>query len=97
MKNAHFALRRIAMLKSPAMRVLGLAARRILDRIEIELDAHKGQDNGRLPVTYANFEDFGIHADSIAPALRELQALGFVSINRAAAATLPAARPASTA
>ena len=39
-----FAPRTIAMLGSPAMRVLGIAPRRILDRIEIELGRHGGKD-----------------------------------------------------
>jgi hypothetical protein len=75
-----FAPRTIAMLKSPGMRALSLAARRALDRIEIELAQHGGKDNGGLPVTFADFRRFGIHLDAIAPALRELLALGFITI-----------------
>jgi hypothetical protein len=59
---------------------LSLSGHRVLARLEIELGHHGGTENGRLPVTYANFEDYGIERKSIAPALREVQALGFVRI-----------------
>jgi hypothetical protein len=80
--DGQFAPRTIEMLKSPAMRVLGLSARRALDRIEIELAAHGGRDNGKLPVTKANFEQHGIDHRAIAPALCELERLGFTQIIR---------------
>ena len=54
-----FAPHTIAMLRSPAWRALSLSARRILDRIEIELADHGGTDNGKLPVTYDDFEQYG--------------------------------------
>jgi hypothetical protein len=72
----------IEMMQSPAFRVLSLAARRVLDRIEIELAQHGGKDNGNLPCTYDDFEKFGIHRHCIAPAIRELVALGFIEITR---------------
>ena len=68
------------MLESPAYRVLSLSARKILDRIEIELAHHGGNENGRLPVTYDDFVAYGIHRHAIAPALREVDALGFIEI-----------------
>jgi len=79
-KRPPFSLHSIAMLESPAWAALSLAGRRVLDRIEIELAQHGGKDNGRLPVTWQDFERFGIHRGAIGPALRELQALGFVEI-----------------
>jgi hypothetical protein len=66
------------MLESPAFAVLSLAAHRALARIEIELAHHGGTDNGKLPVRYDDFERYGIHRHSIAPALRELVALRFI-------------------
>jgi hypothetical protein len=75
-----FAPRRIEMLESPAYRVLSLSARRVLDRIEIELAHHGGNDNGKLPVRYDDFEGYGIHRHAIAPAIRETEALGFVEV-----------------
>jgi hypothetical protein len=79
-KRDPFAIRKIRMLESPAMRALSLAARRILDRIEIELARHGGKDNGRLPVTFSDFEQFGIHRRAIGPGIRELEALGFIQV-----------------
>jgi hypothetical protein len=78
--GAQFSPRRIDMLSSPAWRALSLSAHRVIDRITIELMLHGGADNGRLPVTYDDFEKYGIHRHSIAPAIREAAALGFVEI-----------------
>jgi hypothetical protein len=80
--DGQFVPRTIEMLKSPAMRVLGLSARRALNRIEIELAAHGGKDNGKLPVTKANFVQHGIHHNAVPAALRELERLGFIQIIR---------------
>ena len=77
-----FAARTIEMLRSPAMRALSLTGRHILDRLEIELAAHRGRDNGRLPVTHRDFEQFGIHHKAIAAGIREVAALGFAKQTR---------------
>jgi hypothetical protein len=68
------------MLESPAYRVLSLSGHRVLARLEIELGHHGGADNGRLPVTYADFQRYGIERKSIPPAIREVQALGFARV-----------------
>jgi len=68
------------MLESPAYRALSLSGHRILARIEIEMAHHGGGDNGKLPVTFDDFEAFGIHRHAIAPGIRECEALGFVEI-----------------
>lgn len=78
--NGQFAARRIEMLESPAYRVLSRSAHMVLARIEIELAHHAGNDNGRLPVTTENFVEYGMHRTSVAPALREAEALGFIRI-----------------
>ena len=78
--QGQFAPRLIDMLVSPAYRVLSLSARRIFDRLEIELANHGGKENGRLPCTYEHFQEYGIDRDSIAPAIRELVALGFIEV-----------------
>lgn len=70
------------MVESPAMRALSLAARRALDRLEIEHMNHGGAENGKLPVTYRQFEDWGVHRHTVASAIRELEALGFIEITR---------------
>ncbi len=75
-----FAPRAIDMLRSPAMRVLSLSARRLLDRLEIEHADHGGSENGRLPVTYADLVAFGLDRHAVSPAIRECVALGFVEV-----------------
>jgi hypothetical protein len=78
--SGQFSARLIAMLESPSLRVLSLSARRVLDRIEIEHAHHGGYDNGRLPVTFSQLEEFGIDRHAIAPAIRECVALGFLEV-----------------
>src|SRR5262244_2461559 len=78
--SGQFAPRLIEMLESPAWRVLSLSARKVINRIEIELAHHGGNDNGRLPVTKRDFMDYGISARLVAPAIRELEALGFIRV-----------------
>jgi hypothetical protein len=70
------------MLASPAYRVLSLAAHRVLSRIEIELSFHAGKDNGSLIVTKEQFQEYGVHHHGVAPAIRELEALGFLRVVR---------------
>ena len=77
--DGQFAGRLIQMLESPPYRQLSLSARRVLDRLEIELAHHGGMDNGRLPVT-SDFQRYGIDRHAIAPAIRELVALGFIEV-----------------
>jgi hypothetical protein len=67
-------------LDSPAWRVLSLAARRILDRLEIEWARHGGNLNGKLIVTFAQFVAYGVHRNAIGPAIRELVTLGFIEV-----------------
>ena len=75
-----FSPRLVEMLESPAHRVLSLSARRVINRLEIELASHGGTENGNLQTTYEQFVDFGIHRHSIASAIRELVALGFLEV-----------------
>jgi hypothetical protein len=78
--NGQFAARLIEMLESPAYRVLSRSGHMALARIEIELAHHGGNDNGRLPVTTEDFVQYGMHRTSVAPAIREAEALGFIRI-----------------
>jgi hypothetical protein len=75
-----FAPRPIRMLRSPAYCALSLSARRVLDRVEIEMADHGGTDNGKLPVTYDDFARYGIDRHAISPAIRETIALGFLEV-----------------
>jgi hypothetical protein len=88
-----FACRTIDMLKSPAFKVLSLSALRVLTRIEIELARHGGNDNGKLPITVEQFVEYGIERHAIGPAQRELEALGFIEIERGCAGNAEHRRP----
>jgi len=81
--SGQFAARLVEMLESPAYRALSLAAHRVISRVEIELAHHGGNDNGKLPVTYDNFQDYGIDRHAVGPAIREAVALGFLEITEA--------------
>jgi hypothetical protein len=76
--NGQWVGRLTEMLESPAWRILSLSGRRILDRLEVEHAHHGGTENGNLLVTKMNFMDYGIHHDAVAPAIREVEALGFI-------------------
>lgn len=78
--SGQFAPRRIEMLESPAYRVLSRSGHMVISRVEIELAAHGGNDNGRLPVTTEDFVQYGMHRTCVAPAIREAEALGFVRV-----------------
>lgn len=75
-----FVPRLVEMITSPGYRVTSLGARRVMDRLEIEHARHAGEANGRLVVSYDQFEAHGLHRHAIGPAIRELVALGFVQI-----------------
>jgi len=75
-----WAPRRRSMLESPAYRVMSLSAHRVLSRIALEHCRHGGQENGKLPVTYNDFIEYGVHHASVAPAIRELEALGIAEV-----------------
>ena len=70
------------MMESPAYRVMSLSAHRIVARIRIELAHHGGKDNGKLPVTFRDFNEYGVHWNAIAPAIREAEALGFIRVTQ---------------
>ena len=76
----YFTSRPVELQASPAFRVLSLSAQRALARIELELRQHAGNGNGRLVVTKKDFMEYGIHQRMLAPALRELDALGIAII-----------------
>jgi hypothetical protein len=92
--SGQFSGRLTEMLESPAYRVLSLTAHRVLSRIEVEFGHHAGRDNGKLPVTYEQFVEYGMDRAGIAPAIRELEALGFLEVTeRGCAGNADAGRP----
>ncbi|MCJ2106991.1 hypothetical protein MKK70_16725 [Methylobacterium sp. E-041] len=68
------------MIESPTWRVMSGNARLVVDRIAIEHMSHAGTLNGALPVTFDNFEQFGIRRGSIVSAINEAVAMGFVDL-----------------
>jgi hypothetical protein len=78
--SGSFAGRLVEMLESWPYRVLSLSAHRVLSRIEVEFMHHAGTENGKLPVTFDQFVEYGIERGCIAPAIRELVALGFIEV-----------------
>ena len=80
--TGQWAARSIEMLESPAYRTLSLSAHRALARIEIELAHHGGHDNGKLPVTFDDFVQYGVRRHSIGSSLDELETLGFIKITQ---------------
>ena len=61
-------------------RALSLSGHRIWARIQIEHAHHGGKENGKLPVTYRDFNEFGVCWDAIGPGIREVEALGFIRV-----------------
>lgn len=80
--QSQWAWKTVEMLWSPAFRALSLGAHRALARLELELARHGGAENGALPCTVDHFSEYGMHRHSVAPALRELEALGFIEVKR---------------
>lgn len=70
------------MLESPAYRALTVSAHRVISRVEIELANHAGHDNGQLPITTEDFMTYNLDRASVAPAIREAEALGFIRVTR---------------
>jgi hypothetical protein len=65
-------------LESFAWRALSNAGQKIVSRIGIEHLSHGGCQNGDLPVTYRDFERYGIGKNSIFAALAEASELGLI-------------------
>ncbi|MEM9762075.1 MAG: hypothetical protein AAF968_06140 [Pseudomonadota bacterium] len=73
-----FVLRSLEMYQSLAWQALDFVEKAILECLEIEHLSQGGAQNGRLIVTYNEFEKAGIRRSKIKRALDRLQALGFI-------------------
>jgi hypothetical protein len=80
--SGQFSAFRIEMLESPAYRVLSRSALMVISRVEIELGHHGGNDNDQLIITTEDFIAYGMDRGSVAPAIREAEALGFIRVKR---------------
>jgi hypothetical protein len=72
----------VGLLESPVWRVLSLSGHRVMARVCVEHSHHGGRENGKLPVSYDDFEAYGIERHCIAAAIREVVALGLLCITR---------------
>ena len=70
------------LIQSPAFRALSGNGLRVLFRILAEHMAHAGTQNGKLVVTHNDFHQYGIRRASIAAAIQEVEAMGFIQVNR---------------
>lgn len=70
------------MRRSEAWRALPDNARRLLDRLELEHMEHGGAENGFLKCTYTAFAAAAIRRPSIALAIRQCEALGFLRVTK---------------
>jgi hypothetical protein len=77
--GGQFTSHRVDMVASPAWRALSLSARKCLERIELELAKHGG-NNGDLPVTQRDFIAHGVSGARVKAALAELIAFGFIEM-----------------
>lgn len=59
---------------------MNLSARMVVERIALEHLGHGGANNGRLVVTYDNFVKHGIRRASIALAIEQARALGWIQV-----------------
>jgi hypothetical protein len=70
------------MLESEAWHSAPTNTRRVVERVILEHMAHAGTMNGDLTVTYADFEKFGIRLGSIAGAIKDAAARGWIIITQ---------------
>lgn len=77
-----FIAHRVTMRESIAWNALPDNARRILDRLEREHMHHGSAENGSLQCLFDDFEKVGIRRQSIALAIRQCVALGFLEITK---------------
>ena len=68
------------MMESAAWWGMSDASWRLLCRIAVEHTNHGGTENGNLPVTYDDFESFGVRRKSVKRAVQELVALGWIDV-----------------
>jgi hypothetical protein len=75
-----FSWQTLEILMSPAWRAMPPTARAVVDRVQVEHCQHAGTQNGKLPVTYDDFEEFGARRRSIKFGIMAAEALGWIDI-----------------
>lgn len=71
---------RLEMLVSPAWRARPIAVMRIIERLEEEHLRHGGTQNGKLYVSFLQFQNAGVSKRVIKPALECAAALGLIEV-----------------
>lgn len=77
-----FVVHPLELRRSPAWRALPDNGRRVLDRLEIEHMEHGGAENGALKCTYSQFAAAGLRRASVALAICQCVALGFLEVSQ---------------
>jgi hypothetical protein len=100
-RNSNWSLRPRApipyvLLESHAWIAISAPARQVFLRLVIEYGKHRGGENGALPCTFKDFEDYGIGGNQIARSIRELVAVGLIEVARALPETPITEGPRST-
>jgi hypothetical protein len=80
--NGKFVAHTVELRESPAWLALPDNARRVLDRLELELLRHSGFDNGELQCTYTDFVKAGFCRSHISLAIRQCVELGFIQVKQ---------------
>jgi len=68
------------MLESDSWSAMPLYARRVVERVVLEHMSHGGAENGGLPVTYDQFEEFGVRRATIKVAITIAVELGWIDV-----------------
>ena len=70
------------LIASPAWKARSIHCARLLDRLELEICAHAGHENGYLIVTYDQFVEYGIGRRFVRLAIEEAVELGLAEVTR---------------
>ena len=68
------------LLSSAAWRARSINTARFIDFLLIEHRNHAGMENGKLPATYDQLQDYGLTRSEIRPAIEEAEFLGLAKV-----------------
>jgi hypothetical protein len=69
--------------------VLPINARRVFDRVLVEHIAPRSKENGRLKVTWLNFEEYGFSRRVIGISIDQVVVIGLIAVERPGKAAGP--------
>jgi hypothetical protein len=70
------------LLESAAWSTAPINTRRVIERLMLEHMAHAGTENGRLIVTYSDFQKYGINSRDVAAAIADAAARGLIIVTQ---------------